>query len=100
MTVTKYLGLENEENKSDVKEARKPIFTGETGVSITAYTSIDLDLPFKLNSLTSNPPQQLRTSYLPYNNMTTLRLQNNDFPSMILDNDAMTNISSNIEERK
>ena len=51
MTVTKYLGLDNEENKSDVKETRKPIFTGETGVSITAYTSIDLDLPFKLNSL-------------------------------------------------
>ena len=51
MTVTKYLGLENEENKSDEKEASKPIFTGETGVSITAYTSIDLDLPFKLNSL-------------------------------------------------
>ena len=51
MTVTKYLGLENEENISDKKETSKPIFTGETGVSITAYTSIDLDLPFKLNSL-------------------------------------------------
>ena len=51
MTVTKYLGLDNEDNKSDVKEKSKPIFTGETGVSITAYTSIDLNLPFKLNSL-------------------------------------------------
>ena len=49
--ITKYLGMESSDNKSDGKETNKPIFAGETGVSITAHTSIDFDMPLTLNSL-------------------------------------------------
>ena len=51
ITITKYLGMESSDNKSGGKETNKPIFAGETGVSITAHTSIDFDMPFTLNSL-------------------------------------------------
>ena len=43
--------MESSDNKSDGKETNKPIFAGETGVSITAHTSIDFDMPLTLNSL-------------------------------------------------
>ena len=51
ITIKQYLGVESEKDKNDEKKTNKPLFMGETGVSIAAYTSIDPLLPFKLESL-------------------------------------------------
>ena len=51
ITIKKYLGIENEEDTNDEKKTNNPLFRGETGVSIAAYTSIDPLLPLELQTL-------------------------------------------------
>ena len=46
ITIQKYLGLRN--TKENNKE---PLFTGETGTSISVYTAIDSSLPFNLQNV-------------------------------------------------
>ena len=48
ITMTKYIGLKSDETN---KNKQIPVYKGETGASLSAYTAIDSSMPFNLKNI-------------------------------------------------